>query len=474
MPFLGHSSKGAGWSCRKRVKDNMKEACLERITAIGNLFGRDRVVVCTVAFGPQKEDFMTLQEMAETLPRGSFQKLGLNPAALRTAFSSLFSSMTELRTEGGSRSLTLRTDVRVNRHQKMLHGVYVKGSEGWFVYSHKELLGKFRYDKARQALVKADLTPRATGFAFFGEAFAVGAERVVYRCTEVEIPRDKYREWYFNTHTGSTRMVAQRVGLRFVAKEAKDKENLLLGRAFHEQFARVQEDASALARKFNAVLRGPAAWHVEFLPVFLYEVFDINYKDNVAWVLVEPELDGRFTKWNNNGGAVLRARGIRTDCHASAAPSHANPEALKHARALSSLTGRARAEGDGLRSGADRGLGLGLGSILEDEDEDEDGDSDVEIDVDEVPQAFSHFSYEASGGKQLVCDLQGTWNSHDGFVLTDPVVHYVSSRNPHRKHKNGATDKGRDGVDRFFKTHKCGPLCARLGLQRKAAAYLKP
>ena len=78
----------------------MKEACLERITAIGNLFGRDRVVVCTVAFGPQKEDFMTLQEMAETLPRGSFQKLGLNPAALRTAFSSLFSSMTELRTEG--------------------------------------------------------------------------------------------------------------------------------------------------------------------------------------------------------------------------------------------------------------------------------------------------------------------------------------------------------------------------------------
>ena len=88
------------------------------------------VVVCTVAFGPQKEDFMTLQEMAETLPRGSFQKLGLNPAALRTAFSSLFSSMTELRTEGGSRSLTLRTEVRVYRHQKMLHWVTVMGSEG--------------------------------------------------------------------------------------------------------------------------------------------------------------------------------------------------------------------------------------------------------------------------------------------------------------------------------------------------------
>jgi hypothetical protein len=59
-------------------------------------------------------------------------------------------------------------------------------------------------------------------------------------------------------------------------------------------------------------------------------------------------------------------------------------------------------------------------------------------------------------------------------MLTDPVVHYVSARNPHRKHKNGATDKGRDGVDRFFQTHKCGPLCARLGLQNKSAAYLTP
>ena len=68
------------------------------------------------------------------------------------------------------------------------------------------------------------------------------------------------------------RFEAQRVGLRFVAKEAKDKENL--GCAFHEQFGRVQQDAGALACAFNAALQGPAAWHVEFLPVFIYEVFD--------------------------------------------------------------------------------------------------------------------------------------------------------------------------------------------------------
>ena len=84
-----------------------------------------------------------------------------------------------------------------------------------------------------------------------------------------------------------------------------------------------------------------------------------------------------------------------------------------------------------------------FGIIEEDEDEDEDG----VIVIDDVPQAFSHFSYEYSRGKKLVCDLQGVWNADDGFVLTDPVVHYVSSSG--RRHKNGATDKGVEGVRAF-------------------------
>jgi len=50
----------------------------------------------------------------------------------------------------------------------------------------------------------------------------------------------------------------------------------------------------------------------------------------------------------------------------------------------------------------------------------------------------------------------------------------VSRRNPGKKHKNGATDKGSDGVEKFFKTHECGPLCARLGLRNTGSAYLLP
>ena len=103
-------------------------------------------------------------------------------------------------------------------------------------------------------------------------------------------------------------------------------------------------------------------------------------------------------------------------------------------------------------------------AVLEESDED-DEDAAAPIELDEVPQAFSHFSYEHSRGKQIVCDLQGVWNSEDGFVLTDPVVHYVSK---HRRHINGATDKGLEGVKRFFSTHKCGALCTKMRLPSRS------
>jgi hypothetical protein len=134
---------------------------------------------------------------------------------------------------------------------------------------------------------------------------------------------------------------------------------------------------------------------------------------------LEPELEGPFLKWNNYGRAVSLGK---TDQHDMAGISE--------------------------EEGAEDGLeGEGRGVI------------------NFIPQCFSHFTYEASDGMKLVCDLQGVWNAIDGFTLTDPVVHHRNSSS--RARRNGATDKGLDGMDKFFAMHECNSWCRRLGLPHR-------
>jgi len=434
-PKMGHRSAGSAWTCRKNLHAKVKSECLDRVKRIGQIFGRDKVILRTLAFGPAKEDFTLLNEMADALPRGEFQKLGLNADSLRTAFSSLSSSMSELRTENGGSTLTPRRDKVVNKQQKVEIDVMVHGSKGWWIYAFEHVLAKLTINASgelRQHPVP--LEREVDGLAFIEEPFANGVERLVYRCTEVVIPSHKKDTWYYRGMRAERidLMLAERAGLRLVAKEAKDVENLLKGRRFHEVFACVQQDAAALAMQFNRRQPKPRPdWNVSYLPTTLYciQVPCSNmYPSGDSWMLVEPELEGKFTKWNDNGGGV---RGP--------------PPAA--------VTG-----------------GIGSMALLEEEDEEDEEASCATIDVSEVLQAFSHFSYECSKGKQLVCDLQGVWNPNDGFVLTDPVVHYVSSHG--QRHKNGATDKGLEGVKRFFNTHKCNALCAKMKLPVRTADNL--
>ena len=83
--------------------------------------------------------------------------------------------------------------------------------------------------------------------------------------------------------------------------------------------------------------------------------------------------------------------------------------------------------------------------------------------VDQVPQAFSHFTLDSSGGKELVCDIQGVYNEQKRqFTLVDPVIH---SRG---KGAHGRTDHGSKGIERFLESHCCNDLCRRLHLPNNA------
>ena len=65
-----------------------------------------------------------------------------------------------------------------------------------------------------------------------------------------------------------------------------------------------------------------------------------------------------------------------------------------------------------------------------------------------VMQALSHFSYHASGGTTLLCDLQGgVYN--DG---ADPVIMSNTSA-------FGPTDLGPRGISSFFSSHVCNGYC---------------
>jgi len=65
--------------------------------------------------------------------------------------------------------------------------------------------------------------------------------------------------------------------------------------------------------------------------------------------------------------------------------------------------------------------------------------------------ALSHFSYHASNGTELLCDLQGVKDGEE-YVLTDPVICSTSG-------KYGLTDLGKKGMVAFFSRHKCTSLC---------------
>ncbi|GBG28347.1 Alpha-protein kinase 1 [Hondaea fermentalgiana] len=70
-----------------------------------------------------------------------------------------------------------------------------------------------------------------------------------------------------------------------------------------------------------------------------------------------------------------------------------------------------------------------------------------------TPQAFSHFTYEASARTMLVVDIQGV-----GDLYTDPQIHTLNGRD------FGKGNLGIRGFDKFLSTHRCNQICRYLKL----------
>ncbi|CAH8646928.1 unnamed protein product [Schistosoma mattheei] len=70
-----------------------------------------------------------------------------------------------------------------------------------------------------------------------------------------------------------------------------------------------------------------------------------------------------------------------------------------------------------------------------------------------TPQAFSHFTFERSGHRLIVVDIQGVGN-----LWTDPQIHTFDGKS------YGDGNLGIRGMALFFYTHRCNPLCLALSL----------
>ncbi|KAL6765996.1 kinase-like domain-containing protein [Haematococcus lacustris] len=101
----------------------------------------------------------------------------------------------------------------------------------------------------------------------------------------------------------------------------------------------------------------------------------------------------------------------------------------------------------------------------------------------ELAQAFSHWSWVHSGGRELLCDIQGVgarWTDpqvgaggcllllHGNETAQAPAEDLVASLQVNSvATKYGRKDMGAKGIAAFFGSHRCNDFCRALGIDKK-------
>lgn len=421
----------------------------KRIQKIAERLG-SRLTVGAIAIGEEgsKDEFVILRALLDGAKeygcKTVFQPASLSARALASTFTKLSSLLSDTKLEmtdlhsgrqrrcrkyrieplsnvGGTKlsdefvavkfhETEVIQDGRTKNWRSILNTRWVPGA-GWRTTSRSKLFH----------------SEQAVGVAFKSKWFGQGAERLVKEFREF----DSYGNF---------------VGPILVAKDTKylrdsSETDGSDEKDFHKVFIKTQQKAQKLARLFNRrllklpFLDADSAPSIEFLDCSVYMIEHPEHGRH--GYLVERMLDIKkfnFEKWNDNAGKVW---GL--------------PE--KAGEPLATFE-----EEDSLDTEDSVSVSSSLFSDVDNKaDESTQGNW---FNIKDIPQAFSCFTHWVTERDILVCDLQGVLNTDrwpSVYELTDPVIHHRSSTATEKKY--GKTDLGLAGMEKFFASHQCTPLC---------------
>ncbi|GKZ00218.1 hypothetical protein MPSEU_000974700 [Mayamaea pseudoterrestris] len=415
---------------------------VDKVGSLASNFGR-RLTFTAIGMGDYNE-FDVLEKMVASAKDyqaiAMFCLPSMTSSSLGSMFTSAASSLTTTQTEMTDLATLKQCQVRnVKRESrtKAREAITSVSEDEFFIYPYNCVLRTIWEEDSESGKDFRETClqhPDAEYIAFSKCPFGEGAERFAYRFYELAAD-------------GTTIL-----GKPLVAKESRliledaGRNEEWSRKNFVRTFCRTQQLARRLADRFNDKLdlthrvdeRTP---RIAFLDCSVYRLDDKTM--GMQSVLVEDRLDeSKWHKWNANNGYV---EGMERA-----------PDFDHHAAMRAAFTKLETED-----------LGLIEEGSEDDESDDEGSESEhagtnihfVKVfTASEVAQAFSHFTYWATGRKRLVCDLQGVYDEKDNVLrLSDPVIHHTSSSG--RKHVHGRTDRGRKGKAMFFETHKCSALC---------------